>query len=160
MTLWRRTAISVNTGTTPRVPKRRDGKRWSWPEVSKAKAYLRPIAATAILLFAALPASRAASTVPYDAKLMRLAEVLGSIHYLRNICGEKSNEWRDQMEGLLAVENPEPLRRARLIASFNHGYRTFDSVYVTCTAQALEAANRYMAEGLSLTREINTRYGE
>jgi uncharacterized protein (TIGR02301 family) len=98
--------------------------------------------------------------VPYDAKLMRLAEVLGSIHYLRNICGEKSNQWRDQMEQLLAVENPEPLRRARLIASFNRGYRTFDSVYVTCTDQALEAANRYMAEGLSLTREINTRYGE
>ncbi|GAB4349589.1 MAG: TIGR02301 family protein [Oricola sp.] len=125
-----------------------------------AKNRLRPIAAAAMLLCAALPGAQAASTVPYDEKLLRLAEVLGSIHYLRNICGEKSNEWRDQMQELLAVENPEPLRRARLIASFNRGYRTFDSVYVTCTQQAVEAANRYMEEGASLTREINSRYGE
>lgn len=125
-----------------------------------AKACLRPIALTAALLSAALPGARAASTVPYDDKLMRLAEVLGSIHYLRNICGEESNQWRDQMETLLATENPEPLRRARLIARFNRGYRSFDSVYVSCTEQALEAVERYMAEGLSLTREINSRYGE
>lgn len=128
--------------------------------MSKAKAILRPIAAAMVLLFVLLPPSQAASEVPYDAKLMRLAEVLGSIHYLRNICGEKSNKWRDEMKELLAVENPEPLRRARLIASFNRGYRTFDSVYITCTDQALEAVNRYMAEGLNLTREINRRYGE
>jgi len=133
---------------------------WRWPDVPRTNAHTRVIAATAALLFAALPAAHAASTVPYDAKLMRLAEVLGSIHYLRNICGEKSNQWRDQMESLLATENPEPLRRARLIARFNRGYRTFDSVYVTCTGQALEAVERYMAEGLSLTREINSRYGE
>ena len=128
--------------------------------MSRAFAYLRPIAVAATLLATALPAARAASNVPYDAKLMRLAEVLGSIHYLRNICGETSNRWREQMEQLLAVENPEPLRRAQLIASFNHGYRTFNSVYVTCTGQALDAANRYMDEGLALTREINSRYGE
>lgn len=99
-------------------------------------------------------------TAPYDGKLLRLAEVLGSIHYLRNLCGEVSNEWRDQMETLLVAENPDPLRRARLIASFNRGYRTFDSVYVACTTQALEAANRYMAEGVALTQEINSRYAE
>ena len=28
------------------------------------------------------------------APLMRLAEVLGSLHYLRNLCGEKGNQWR------------------------------------------------------------------
>jgi uncharacterized protein (TIGR02301 family) len=128
--------------------------------VPRIKSNQRLIAAVAALLLAAMPAAHAATTVPYDAKLLRLAEVLGSIHYLRNICGEESNQWRDQMEELLAVENPEPLRRARLIASFNRGYRSFDSVYVTCTDQALEAVERYMAEGLALTREINSRYGE
>lgn len=128
--------------------------------MSKAKAYLRPLAAAAAIALATLPAAHAASTVPYDEKLMRLAEVLGSIHYLRNICGETSNQWRDEMETLLATENPEPLRRARLIARFNRGYRSFDSVYVTCTEQALEAVERYMNEGLNLTREINSRYGE
>lgn len=130
------------------------------PATKTGTAKIVGIAAACVLAVTAPAPAQISATVPYDAKLMRLAEVLGSIHYLRNICGEKSNEWRDQMEQLLAVENPEPLRRARLIASFNRGYRTFDSVYVTCTDQALEAANRYMAEGLSLTQEINTRYGE
>ncbi|QKV18456.1 TIGR02301 family protein [Oricola thermophila] len=114
----------------------------------------------AALLLAALPGARAASLVPYDEKLMRLAEVLGSIHYLRNLCGEESNQWRDQMNTLLSVEKPEPLRRAQLIARFNRGYRSFDSVYVTCTEQALKAVDRYMAEARDLTREINNRYGE
>lgn len=119
------------------------------------------IGAIAAALIFALPASAQVSTaVPYDDKLIRLAEVLGSIHYLRNLCGEESNQWREQMESLLAAENPEVLRRARLIASFNRGYRTFDSTYVTCTEQALAAVNRYMAEGLTLSREITNRYGE
>lgn len=117
--------------------------------------------ALATSLMAAAPApAQISATVPYDESLLRLAEVLGSIHYLRNLCGEESNEWRDQMEGMLAAENPEPVRRARLIASFNRGYRTFDSVYVTCTEQALAAAERYMSEGATLSREITNRYGE
>ena len=62
---------------------------------------------------------------------MRLAEVLGSLHYLRNLCGETGNQWRDEMEQLLASENPQAERRARFIASFNRGYRSFDGVYVS-----------------------------
>nr|WP_223385586.1 TIGR02301 family protein [Oricola cellulosilytica] len=116
------------------------------------------------MAFGAPHAARAqagpSAVVPYDENLLRLAEVLGSVHYLRNVCGEESNSWRERMEELLVVENPEPLRRARLVASFNRGYRTFDSVYTKCTRQALDAVERYMREGLELTREINSRYGE
>ena len=37
---------------------------------------------------------------PYDEKFLRLAEVLGAIHRLRNLCGaEEGNKWRDQMNG-------------------------------------------------------------
>ena len=112
------------------------------------------------MLLAPAAQAQGGSTIPYEAKLLRLAEVLGSIHYLRNVCGEESNSWRDQMQALLTAENPEPSRRARLVASFNRGYRTFDSVYTVCTEQALAAVDRYMTEGLDLTREINSRYGD
>jgi uncharacterized protein (TIGR02301 family) len=105
-------------------------------------------------------AAQASVSVPYDKELLRLSEVLGSIHYLRNMCGEKSNDWRDRMQELLSVENPEPVRRARMVASFNRGYRTFDSVYTSCTEQALEAVDRYMKEGAELTREITGRYSD
>jgi len=107
----------------------------------------------------AVPSTAQSANVPYERQLLRLAEVLGSIHYLRNVCGEKGNQWRDQMEELLATENPSPERRARLVASFNHGYRSFQSSYAHCTASAVEAIRRYMKEGESLTNEIASRYG-
>jgi uncharacterized protein (TIGR02301 family) len=127
--------------------------------MTRAVSVLAGVLVAAMLLAPAAQA-QGGSTIPYEAKLLRLAEVLGSIHYLRNVCGEESNFWRDQMQALLTAENPEPSRRARLVASFNRGYRTFDSVYTVCTEQALAAVDRYMTEGLDLTREINSRYGD
>lgn len=112
------------------------------------------------LLFVVPHHALAQNSAPYDSRLHRLAEVLGSVHYLRNLCGETSNQWREQMEQMLAVEKPDPNRRARLIASFNKGYRTFDSVYTACTPQAVVAVNRYMSEGEELAVEINSRYAE
>ncbi|PSH67972.1 TIGR02301 family protein [Phyllobacterium brassicacearum] len=95
----------------------------------------------------------------YEAKLLRLAEVIGSIHSLRNLCGEKSSQWRDRMDSLLLAENPDPARKARLIASFNRGYRTFNETYSSCTSQAIAAIDRYQAEGMRLSSEIVSGYG-
>ena len=119
---------------------------------------LRSVALT-MLLATAMTHGAPAADAPYETKLMRLAEVLGSIHYLRNLCGESGSQWRDQMEALLESENPDTSRRARLVASFNHGYRSFSGVYTGCTSSATAAIDRYMEEGESLSREIVTRYG-
>ena len=108
---------------------------------------------------AVAPSFAASVEAPFEQPLMRLAEVLGSLHYLRNLCGETGNQWRDEMEQLLASENAQAERRARFIASFNRGYRSFDGVYISCTASATEAITRYMKEGEALTRDIATRYG-
>lgn len=114
--------------------------------------------ATAICLLA-FSAPLRAENVPYEKQLLRLSEILGSVHYLRNLCGEKDGDWRGQMEALLTAENPEPARRARMVASFNRGYRTFGSIYKTCTESATEAIARYMKEGETLTKEVVVRYG-
>ena len=35
---------------------------------------------------------------PFDGDLMRLAEILGALQYLRTLCGaNEGNKWRDQM---------------------------------------------------------------
>lgn len=123
---------------------------------------LRPaIAATLALLLGAGGAVAQTPVVeaPFEPKLMRLAEVLGSLHYLRNLCGERGNQWRDEMEKLLAAENPDPARRARFIANFNRGYRSFDGIYANCTSSATEAISRYMKEGEALSRDIASRFG-
>lgn len=109
------------------------------------------------LLVAVAPAR--AAEAPYEPGLLRLSEVLGSLHFLRNLCGEKGVGWRDEMEKLLASEKPDEPRRARFVASFNHGYRSFQTIYSTCTPAATEAINRYVKEGEALAREISGRYG-
>jgi len=112
----------------------------------------------ALAIFSFSPLARAAEA-PYESQLLRLAEVLGSVHYLRNLCGETGNVWRERMETLLTTENPDPERRARLIASFNRGYRSYQSTYLSCTASATLAISRYMEEGEKLSRDIVSRFG-
>lgn len=116
---------------------------------------------TALALIAFLTSARQAEAVdaPYEAGLMRIAEVMGSLHFLRNLCGDKGGQWRLTMERLLAAENPAPDRRARFIASFNRGYRSFEGTYRTCTASATEAISRYTVEGENLARDLASRYG-
>lgn len=102
----------------------------------------------------------AAEEAPYDARLARLSEILGSVHFLRNLCGEQAEpEWRALQDRLVAAEAPEPDRRARMIAAFNRGYRSFASVYSVCTPSAILAIERYTAEGAGLAQEIVARYG-
>jgi uncharacterized protein (TIGR02301 family) len=121
-------------------------------------------AALALAVFAAtagLAPARAAEPgdPPFQAKLERLSEILGSVHYLRNLCGEKSTVWRDKMDELLTAENPPEERRSRLVARFNRGYRSFASTYGNCTQSAVVALTRYTREGEGLTKEIVLRYG-
>ena len=118
--------------------------------------FLAALIATGLAV-AAIPAR--AVEAPYEPGLMRLAEILGSLHFLRNLCGEKGDRYRVEMEKLLQSENPAPDRRARFIARFNHGYRSFADTYRQCTPSATEAIKRYMAEGEMLSRDIASRYG-
>lgn len=122
----------------------------------RASTYIMTITLAANVAFAA-PAR--AVEAPFEPGLMRLAEVLGSLHFLRNLCGEKGTQWRGEMEKLLQAENPSAERRARFIASFNRGYRSFDGTYTACTPSATEAISRYMKEGEALSRDIASRFG-
>lgn len=92
--------------------------------------------------------------------MQRLAEILGALHYLRPLCGGKDEDtWREQMQALIAAEEPTPERKAKLVVAFNHGYSGFEALYRYCTPAAVVAIDRYMAEGSQITRDITTRYG-
>lgn len=117
------------------------------------------IVALALAVSMAFARPAAALDAPYEAGLMRIAEVMGSLHFLRNLCGDKGEQWRETMERLLAAEKPEAERRARFIASFNRGYRSFEGTYTKCTASATEAIGRYTVEGENLARDLAARYG-
>lgn len=130
------------------------------PQASNPTAETAPPAAAPTTTPAA-PAAPSLPEVeaPYDAGLYRLAEVLGSLHFLRNLCGEPGTRWRGEMEKLLDTEKPDEARRARLIASFNRGYRAFQATYTTCTASATAAIDLYAGEGERLAQDLAANYG-
>ena len=97
----------------------------------------------------------------YDEKLLRLSEILGSLSFLRDLCGASDGAtWRDEMTALLAAEKPAPHRRARLVARFNHGFETFNAVYRTCTPSAELSIAHYLSEGAALASDVRGRYNQ
>ncbi|MEF2550667.1 TIGR02301 family protein [Aurantimonas sp. A2-1-M11] len=100
------------------------------------------------------------SEAPFMKPLGRLASILGSVHFLRTLCGDEDGAvWRVKMEELLAAQAPGEADRRYLVGSFNSGYRAFESTYRECTPAARVAVNRYQGEGVTLAREISARYG-
>jgi uncharacterized protein (TIGR02301 family) len=96
---------------------------------------------------------------PFDSDLQRLGEILGALHYLRDLCGAKEGQkWRNEMQALIEAETSAGERRAKIVASFNRGYRSFQQSYRTCTPAANLAIRRYLEEGAKISREITARY--
>jgi uncharacterized protein (TIGR02301 family) len=105
------------------------------------------------------PARAEDAAAPFDGDLQRLAEILGSLHYLRGICGTNDGaKWRNEMQALIDAETPSGDRRTRLIAGFNRGYNGFQQTYRTCTPAATVAIRRYVEEGAKISRDLTARY--
>ena len=105
------------------------------------------------------PARAQEAAAPFDADLQRFAEILGSLHYLRAICGaNEGQKWRNEMQALADAETPSGERRTKLIASFNRGYHGFQQTYRTCTPAANVAIKRYLTEGSKISRDLTARY--
>lgn len=124
----------------------------------------RLLTAIPLLLCLALPVRAQAPVqtgpAPFDSDLQRLAEIMGSLHYLRAVCGSNDGQkWRNEMQALIDAEAPEGERRRKIVASFNRGYRGFQQTYRTCTPAADMAIRRYLDEGAKIAREITARYG-
>ncbi|MEZ5773190.1 MAG: TIGR02301 family protein [Hyphomicrobiaceae bacterium] len=92
---------------------------------------------------------------PYDDQLIRLAEILGAVHYLRELCGAGDGmKWRDRMEELIEAEGATAIRRARFIGSFNKGYRGYKRTYQTCTKSAETAIGHFLVEGAEIASAV------
>ena len=121
----------------------------------------KPAAAALILLSicALTPARAQDAAAPFDADLQRLAEILGTLHYLRGICGtNEGGKWRNEMQALIDAETPSGDRRTRMIAGFNRGYNGFQQTYRSCTPAAAVAIRRYIEEGSKISRDLTARY--
>lgn len=105
--------------------------------------------------------SAIAASPPYATDLERLAEILGSLQFLAELCEDDSVGWRQQMADLLEQTDPDTDAewRARLTDRYNLGYSSFAAVYRSCTAAAMSAIDQYRSAGAQLARDIATEYG-
>ncbi len=110
------------------------------------------LAMLGVSLAAPVPLARAQDARPYDERLQRLSEILGAVHYLRELCGATDGQlWRDRMRELMDAEGSSALRKARLTRSFNGGYRSYSRTYSTCTPSAQTAIARFLTEGAEIS---------
>lgn len=101
----------------------------------------------------------APETRAYDPQLMRLAEILGALTYLRGLCGPNdAEEWRGRMQALLDAEGNPPVRRDRLAGAYNRGIEGYSLTYRTCTPNAHIVIQRFLVEGERIAKEIENRY--
>jgi len=116
---------------------------------------VRHSALAALFLLASAASAPAQDTKPYDDKLMRLSEILGAVHYLRELCGADEGQlWRDRMRDLIDAEGTTALRRARLTRSFNKGYLGYSRTYRTCTPSAETAIKRFLTEATQIADDL------
>lgn len=88
-----------------------------------------------------------------DKRFERLAEILGGLHHLREVCAAAEGSlWRDRMSDLLEAEKDKPERVNKMILAFNRHYRLLNETYKSCTDTAIELTKTYLDEGEALTR--------
>lgn len=126
-----------------------------WTAHCRATAVIVCVAAGLILVSIISTPAAAQEDRPYDGQLVRLGEILGAVHYLRELCGaEEGQLWRNQMRDLIDSEGSTALRRVKFVKSFNKGYRGYRRTYRNCTQSAKVAINRFMAEGAKVAKTL------
>lgn len=97
-------------------------------------------------------AASVGETKVYDARLMRLSEILGAVHYLRELCdGNDGQRWRKAVGDLVKSEGTTALRRATIAQRFNLGYRSYRRTYRKCTPSAKNTIERFFKEAIEIS---------
>lgn len=105
------------------------------------------------------PRAAPSDTRPYDAQLVRLAGILGTLTYMRNLCGyADADAWRARMEALLQAEGEPAVRKERLAGAFNRGFRDYGMFYRRCTPNAHLVIERFLGESERIAKDVENRY--
>jgi uncharacterized protein (TIGR02301 family) len=100
------------------------------------------------------------SPPPYEPQLLRMAEVIGALSYLRDLCGEGDGAaFRAKFASLLETEANTEARKEALAGAFNRGLRDYELTYRACTPAARQIVARYLEEAARIARDVAIRYG-
>ena len=96
---------------------------------------------------------------PYERQLLRLAEIIGALAWLTELCGDRpGDQWRQQMATLMDAEAATARRRERLAGSYNRGFRGYSAMHRRCTPSAQLVITRFLDEGGRIARDVANRF--
>jgi uncharacterized protein (TIGR02301 family) len=97
---------------------------------------------------------------PYEPQLLRLAELMGALAYLRDLCGaHDADAFHAKMASLLEAEAKSESRKASLAGAYNSGFRGYELSYRVCTPAAHEIIVRFLDEAAKISTDVANRYG-
>jgi uncharacterized protein (TIGR02301 family) len=97
---------------------------------------------------------------PYEPQLLRLAELMGSLAYLRDLCGaHDADAFHAKMASLLEAEAKSEARKESLAGAYNDGFRGYELSYRVCTPAAREIIARFLDEAAKISTDLANRYG-
>jgi len=97
---------------------------------------------------------------PYEPQLLRLAEMMGALAYLRDLCGaDDGAKFRTKMKSLLDADGLSESQRNLLAGAYNRGFEGYRLTYRMCTPAAGQVIARYLTETSRLASELAGRYG-
>lgn len=101
------------------------------------------------------------TAAPFEAPLERLAELMGTLAFLRDLCGQGDGAaWHDKMQALIDAEGRTGTRVERLAGSFNRGFKGYQLAYRTCTPAAQAVIGRSLDEGARIASDLSVRFGD
>lgn len=104
------------------------------------------------------PVEKPAPAPLYEAPMLRLAEILGGLAFLRDLCEPGAGaSFREEARKLIETEK-SPLRE-KLVGAFNRGFTGYADNYGFCSANAVAAAEGLRREGERFARDIGARFG-
>ena len=99
------------------------------------------------------------SPPPYEPQLLRLAELIGSLAYLRDLCGDGDGAtFRAKFAELVDAEGTTDPRKEALAGAFNRGFRDYELTYRACTPVARDIVSRFLDEAGRIAKDVANRY--
>ncbi|WP_049768102.1 TIGR02301 family protein [Methylocella silvestris] len=148
--------------TRPAPKPKREAKPAAAPKTETAKGAPAPTEAGKAANAKADPAAPATATPeapppPYEPQVLRLAEILGALAYLDDLCGAK-DDWRKKMQDFLEAEARSEDRKERLAGAFNRSFHDYEQSYQACSPNAQIVISRFLSEGGKLARDVANRF--
>jgi uncharacterized protein (TIGR02301 family) len=106
------------------------------------------------------PAPARPEVAPYEADLLRLAELMGALSYLRDLCKDGDGaRFRDEISKLIAADSRPAEAKDQLAGAFNRGFDSYRMTYRSCTSNARTVIDAYLEETQRLAKDVATRFG-